>query len=379
MGDPWQSERLMRDALAIAREHGERHPLFATLNNLVAVLIGMYHLLRDAVPIDEAREPLRRALPYARETLAMAEADAEPFFRVFAAGNLGEALLHLGQLHEARTLLDANAALARQIGAGTQAWRIECSQGELALLEGDAETAWALLSRVLAASGGTDAPTTRMRLHHALWQTARMLQRPADALHHLEQYLALERQRALQQLRAQSQLLVTRTEIEQVQAESRRDQLTRLSKRREVDRRWPVLIEAARAAEAPLAVAMLDLDHFKQINDRFGHAVGDSVLVALADILHANTRSADLVARIGGEEFLLVLTDAPAGRALEVCERLRQRVAAHDWQALAPGLAVTLSVGLTTTPPYDAVALTARADAALYRAKAEGRNRVVQG
>ena len=378
MGDPWQSERLMLDALAMAREHGERHPIFVTLNNLVAVLIGMYHLLRAAVPTDEAREPLRRALPYARETLRMAGEGSEQFFQVFAAGNLGETLLHLGQLDEARALLEANAALAVQIGASTQAWRIECSLGELALFEEQPERAWQILDSVLTASGGTEAPTTRMRLHHALWHAARALQRPADALQHLEQYLTLDRQRSVQQLRAQSQLLVTRNEIEQVQAEARRDQLTRLSNRREVARRWPVLIDNARAAEAPLAVAMLDLDHFKQINDRFGHAVGDSVLVALAGILHANTRSADLVARIGGEEFLLVLADAPTGRALEVCERLRQRVAAHDWSVLAPGLVVTLSIGLTAAPPYDADLLTARADAALYRAKAGGRNRVVQ-
>ncbi len=379
MGDPWQAERLMLDALVMAREHGERHPLFVTLNNIVAVLIGMYHVLRDAVPLEEAREPLHRALPYAQETLRMAEEGGETFFRIFAAGNLGEALLHLGRLDEARALLDGNTALAVQIGASTQAWRLQCSLGELALLEGRAEAAWQQLDAVLTASGGTEAPTTRMRLHHALWHAARALQRPADALHHLEQYLALLRQRALLQLRAQSQLLVTRNEIEQVQAESHRDQLTRLGNRREVARRWPLLLDTARSAGTPLGVAMLDLDNFKQINDGFGHAVGDRVLVALGAILHDNTRSADLVARVGGEEFLLVLADAPAGRALEVCERLRHRVAAHDWSALAEGLSVTLSIGLSAAPPYDAEVLTARADAALYRAKAEGRDRVVTG
>ena len=379
MGDPWQSERLMLEALTIARAQGERHPIFVTLNNLVAVLIGMYHLLRDAVPLHEAREPLRRALPFARETLRIAEEGAEPFYRIFAAGNLGETLLHLGDLDAARDVLQHNADLARQIGAATQAWRIDCTLGELALFEGRADDAWQLLVAVLSASGGTEAPATRMRLHHALWKAASARQRPADALHHLEQFLALERQRAVLQLRAQSQLLVTRSEIERAQAESRRDQLTQLANRREVERRWPLLLDAARTAGTPLAVAMLDLDHFKQINDRFGHAIGDAVLVALAELLRDNTRSADMVARVGGEEFLLVLTDASAARALDICERLRQRVAAHDWQAVAPQLAVTLSVGLTSSPPLDADTLTARADAALYRAKAEGRNRVVVG
>ncbi|MFY9511362.1 MAG: hypothetical protein WAQ05_10375, partial [Rubrivivax sp.] len=240
MGDPWQSERLMLEALSLAREHGEQHPVFVTLNNLVAVLIGMYHLLRDAVPLHEAREPLRRALPFARESGVMAEASGDAFFSVFAAGNLGETLLHLGQLDEARALLAHNASRATAIGASTQAWRIQCTLGELALAEGRADEACRQLDAVLADSGGTDAPTTRMRLHHALWHAHAAQQQPAQALRHLQQYLTLERQRSVQQLRAQSQLLVTRHEIEQAQAEARRDQLTRLANRREVERRWPV-------------------------------------------------------------------------------------------------------------------------------------------
>ena len=107
--------------------------------------------------------------------------------------------------------------------------------------------------------------------------------------------------------------------------------------------------------------------------------MGDRVLVALAGVLRANTRAGDLVARVGGEEFLLALPEAGPERAAEVCERLRAQVAAHDWAALATGLTVTLSVGLTSAPPYDAETLSLRADSALYRAKAAGRNRVVQG
>jgi diguanylate cyclase (GGDEF)-like protein len=90
-------------------------------------------------------------------------------------------------------------------------------------------------------------------------------------------------------------------------------------------------------------------------------------------------RQADLVARIGGEEFLAVLPDADEAQALEICDRIRQHVAGHDWSELAPGLAVTLSVGLASAPPYDEQALTARADKALYRAKELGRDRVETG
>jgi diguanylate cyclase (GGDEF)-like protein len=103
------------------------------------------------------------------------------------------------------------------------------------------------------------------------------------------------------------------------------------------------------------------------------------VLVAVAEMLRENTRSADLVARIGGEEFLLVLPETDSARALEVCERLCRRIAAYDWDAVARGLEVTTSVGVTSAPPYDERLLSARADAARYRAKGGGRNRVVLG
>jgi len=374
MGDPWQAERLMNDALAIARQQEEIHPVFATLNNLCACQIGMYHQLRDAAPPDEARDSLRRALPIAREAHAMSERPEMAFYRVFTGGNLGEVLVHLGRFAEARPLLDESLAQARQIGADAQAARIGCTLGELELFEGRPEIAWQGLEAVRLAAIGTDLRMTQLRLNHALWRAARALQRPSESLQHLETYLQLERQRAVSQLRAQSELFVTRAEVEQVRLEARRDPLTRLGNRREVDDRWPALLANCRASGKPLAVAMLDLDRFKQINDRFGHAIGDDVLVAMARLLRENTRSGDIAARVGGEEFLLVLPDTAGERALEICERVRQCVAAHPWSTLADGLSVTLSVGLTFAPPYDAEELTARADAALYAAKLQGRN-----
>ena len=377
MGDPWQAERLMSDALAIARQQGDALPLFATLNNLCASLIGMYHQLRDAVSPEEARDSLRRALPIAREALAMSQAPERAFYRVFTEGNLGEALLHLECFEEARPLLENSLAEARRIGADAQVARIGCSLGELELFEGRPEVAWQGLEAVRLAAVGTDLRMTQLRLHHALWRAARALQRSDEALQHLETYLQLERQRAVSQLRAQSELFVTRAEVEEVRLEARRDPLTRLGNRREVDDRWPVLLASSRATGMPLAVAMLDLDHFKQINDRFGHVVGDEVLVAMARLLRENTRSADIGARVGGEEFLLVLPDTDGDRALEICERLRQCVAAHPWGEFAEGLGVTVSIGLACTPPYDADELTTCADGALYDAKTAGRNRVV--
>ncbi len=377
MGDPWQAERLMSDALAIAHQQDEIHPVFATLNNLCASLIGMYHQLRDAAPPEEALDTLRRALPIAREAVALSHAPERAFQRLLTEGNLGEVLLHLGSFAEARPLLEQALAAARQIGADVQVARIICSLGELELFEGRPELAWQRLEALRTAAIGTELPVTQLRLHHALWRSARALNRSEDALRHLETYVQLERQRAVSQLRAQSRLFVTRFDFDQVRLEARRDPLTRLGNRREVDDRWPALLAECRAAGVPLAVAMLDLDHFKQINDRFGHAIGDEVLVVTARLLCENTRAADIEARVGGEEFLLVLPDTDGDSALEICERLRQRVAAYPWGELAEGLAVTLSIGVACTPPCDGDELTAQADGALYDAKSGGRNRVV--
>jgi tetratricopeptide (TPR) repeat protein len=214
MGDPWRAELLMGQALALLRTVDEPTPLFITINNLLAVQLGIFHLLRDAVHEHEAREPLQRGRALADEAQALAKRIGDPFMAVFAGGNAGELLTHAGHHAEARQVLEPCLALARRLSARMQIWRIECTLGELALLEGQTTQAWELLHAVLQASGGTDAPVTHLRLHYALWHTARARRRPSEALHHLEQYEKLSRQRSLRQLRAQSQLLVLREDLQ---------------------------------------------------------------------------------------------------------------------------------------------------------------------
>jgi diguanylate cyclase (GGDEF)-like protein len=138
--------------------------------------------------------------------------------------------------------------------------------------------------------------------------------------------------------------------------------------------------ERARAERlsAPFAVCLIDLDHFKAVNDRFGHAAGDAVLRHLAEIVPAELRGVDLFARMGGEEFVVVVPGTGAQGAAACAERIRAAVAASAFPGVPEGTAVRASIGVAAyrageTPE----ALLARADQALYQAKAQGRNRVV--
>ncbi|WP_299690024.1 sensor domain-containing diguanylate cyclase [Hydrocarboniphaga sp.] len=144
---------------------------------------------------------------------------------------------------------------------------------------------------------------------------------------------------------------------------------------------WLQLEEQARrtaAAVQGFSVAMLDLDHFKLINDRFGHGTGDQVLKIFTSLVQGCLRPTDTLGRYGGEEFILVLPNQHVGSAKEVCERARRTVADYDWSATATGLVVTVSIGIANFHPSETVdEVVVRADHALYCAKHQGRNCVI--
>jgi diguanylate cyclase (GGDEF)-like protein len=128
----------------------------------------------------------------------------------------------------------------------------------------------------------------------------------------------------------------------------------------------------------PGAVLLLDLDHFKSINDRFGHAIGDRVLQVFAESASANVKPTDLVGRLGGEEFAAVLYDAGKEQALVMAERIRSAFAAAATEVDGRPVTATVSIGMVINedPTFDVSALLAQADQALYHAKERGRNRV---
>ncbi|CAJ0783332.1 hypothetical protein LMG7141_01376 [Ralstonia condita] len=153
-----------------------------------------------------------------------------------------------------------------------------------------------------------------------------------------------------------------------------KDKLTGLHNRHHGEK---VLAEAyitARTLEHPLTLVMCDIDHFKQINDRFGHPTGDRILVELAGLLKQAVRSRDAVIRWGGEEFMIVLEDCAQKDAVDLAERIRDRVNAYEDAEVG---SLSLSLGLATLAPDEAIdKLISRADSALYDAKRSGRNRL---
>jgi two-component system cell cycle response regulator len=156
------------------------------------------------------------------------------------------------------------------------------------------------------------------------------------------------------------------------------DPLTEAYNREFLHQHLPHAIELADQRGEPLAVAMIDVDHFKEVNDGFGHAVGDRVLAHVAHRLRAGIRAGDLLVRYGGEEFLALLPGADTPHALEIAERVRAKLERDTIVVDTHAIAVRISVGVAERRRGvdSSMELIRRADEALYAAKRMGRNRV---
>jgi diguanylate cyclase (GGDEF)-like protein len=156
-----------------------------------------------------------------------------------------------------------------------------------------------------------------------------------------------------------------------------RDPLTGTGNRMAMDQTLSRETELARRHKHPLSLLMLDIDHFKQVNDLHGHAMGDEVLIAVADAIKSQLRNVDMVFRFGGEEFLIVLSNTCREAAALVGERLRHAALRLTYPKPENSIALTVSLGCATLLPAESAdSLLRRADNALYVAKREGRNRL---
>ncbi len=408
--NPQQACICTEQALKIATHAAAAEARFASQNNLAYYWLKRLDDARadgDAAGITEALAQARTA---AEQASALARSSRSPFQIAVAVSNLVNALLAGGALQEALPLLDEFGHLVHDNGYDALAAEADVQRAIFLHLNGDSHRAVRMLEALLHTPTELLPPLRRLMIR-SLHEIHKACGQHREALVRLEELVALDRRNQRDNLRLQTEVLLIRDEVEQAQAradsaadDARRarehaayleseqqrlreyamaldraaheDVLTGLHNRRHAEYALPLLIEGARVAGQVISVAALDVDHFKSINDNHGHAVGDAVLQQLARLLQQRLRSADLVARIGGEEFIAVLVGTAPRQAVEVCERLRQAVAGHDWSAITPGLAVRISVGIAGGLPPQSLDLLQQADEALYAAKRGGRNRV---
>jgi diguanylate cyclase (GGDEF)-like protein len=203
------------------------------------------------------------------------------------------------------------------------------------------------------------AAQRRARLTALEWEAERLRASMQSALQHAAALSASNR--------------VLAQETERLLRASMEDPLTGLQNRRRLDLAFMELLSAGQ----DYAIAMIDIDRFKDVNDNFSHPVGDGVLRAVADLLRHNARAGDLTVRFGGDEFAMLLREADLASAFTICERLRGGVQMRDWSDLHPLLSVTLSIGVAASHEARSQdAVVSLADQRLYRAKNQGRNRV---
>ncbi|HJP79452.1 MAG TPA: GGDEF domain-containing protein [Pseudonocardiaceae bacterium] len=235
-------------------------------------------------------------------------------------------------------------------------------------------------------SGGQTDSSKLIRLHESIATLLSSRGEWRQAYQHLRSALDLayadanEAPRVPEQLRHEVDRL--RKEHAEALEQSIRDSLTASYNRRYLDQRLTSLLTGATAG---LAIALVDLDWFKQVNDTFGHLLGDRVLQRVVDLLQSGLPEGAFCARYGGEEFVLVFPGVDPGTAIAVTEAARARIQGFPWSQLAPGLRVTVSAGVayepasvaqSGKPPTSAEQQLLRADGLLYAAKQSGRNAV---
>ena len=177
----------------------------------------------------------------------------------------------------------------------------------------------------------------------------------------------------------QNQLLRSKKELEKL---SQIDELTQIPNRRAIMDKLKEELSIHNRKKRSFALAMLDIDFFKEVNDSMGHQCGDLVLYELAGLLTAGLRGYDMVGRYGGEEFVLLLPETSYEQAIQVCERLRETIANHVFRYDEDEIRLTVSMGISIKPPEekcDIEMMLKSADDHLYEAKESGRNRVKAG
>ena len=403
MGDrALSTEYLMRALTIVDRMDAEAR--FCILNNVGDNAVHQVKELRAQGRDDAAGRTLHEALGLVDEALGLARAAGNPFRESICLDNYGMLRALAGDHAEAARMIEDSRAIAVIHGYRSLESAALQHQAHVRLMRGECAAAIEGLLEALERAVEAGEKPMAQEIHRELSDAYEQIGDLAAALRHFRSFHALEREAHNHVAAARARMAVHHFELDNArletdnarleaelhrvrsaeleetslswQRQASEDALTGLPNRRSVEMRLPGLA----AAPGPLCVAIADVDLFKGVNDRFGHFVGDEVLRQIAALLRDDVREQDLVARFGGEEFLIAFDGLSPAAARARCEVLRARVADYPWDLLQPGLAVTISLGVAVVPgDGDLPAAMTLADQRLYAAKHAGRNRVEAG
>lgn len=382
------------EALRIFREIDDLEDEAMALNNMACTLLEMGNF-KEAYPASLKSIELSQQLGFFEEELAFAT-------------TIADILVKMGQYDQAENYLQA--AFLKSSGHGLDKTRalILVSMARLSLAQRKFRAAEPFLQEALSVAKTYDLKNDQMICHQLLSDVFENTDMPFQALKHFKEFFDLkeaitgaETARKITVFKAALQLEISQREAEiyrkqnielQHEIEERkkaesmleelaiRDSLTNVYNRRQFSLLSVKEVERASRHNRPLSMLMLDIDHFKQVNDRYGHLVGDKVLASVAGKIKAILRDTDIVGRYGGDEFAILLPETPASQAFEVAERLRKSVRSSVFENPSGTMTVSLSIGIAqleknkSDPAQVLDDLHQRADQALYTAKRGGRN-----
>jgi diguanylate cyclase (GGDEF)-like protein len=364
------------------------------MDTTACVYVGQGDAARERGDQSTATGLYTRAAELSRQAMLIAQGNGNRRFEATALANLAEELAALGREEEGLRLLESWTIDPELDTAYTITHHLD-TRGRICLALGRYDQAAQCFTEALAQAEGK---STAMVYHEHLAKIYERNGDPARALEHYKAFHALyvqvasesaQRGARVTAVRWETAQATARAEQERARAEalsstnlelsrqtedllqqSREDPLTGLANRRAMER----LLEAGLGNRS---VAMIDVDHFKLVNDKYSHLVGDAVLRELGKILRASCRAGDTAIRYGGEEFALLLHLVDEEDIRATAERVRAAVEGHDWAAIAPELSITVSIGVASGADAETVAEVLEiADKRLYRAKEAGRNRV---
>jgi diguanylate cyclase (GGDEF)-like protein len=359
-----------RQSLEIARAAGNRHGEALSLINIGCA----YEEQQD---YDTAGEYFAQGLMIMREV-------GDRYFEAEALLSIGENVLHKrlpGRASVDFSLIYLEPALELAVALESKEliYRAHQALAEVHERSGDFERALKHHKAFFRAREAVFGEESDQKIKSVLVQSeVDKVQREAE-IHRLRHVELARAYQDLQEVDRQKEELLNRLkeQARELHRQTHEDALTGISNRRHLDAQLTREFARSRRFGHDLTVALLDIDDFKQINDRLSHQIGDEVLRTVARLLREGCRCIDLVGRWGGEEFLLVLVETNLESAQILCERLLKDIASHDWQAIHPDLKVTFSAGVCATHGLaSAEALISASDAALYAAKRGGKNRI---